>query len=89
MSSDETASSNSEDEESCPLVPHAANKTLVKKRASWRSQEFQDYIACLDRKVDRRRSDRAKQMALAFVLGEDSSRSAPDGCPEWAMTLFN
>ena len=29
MSSDETASSNSEDEESCPLVPHMANKTFI------------------------------------------------------------
>ena len=64
-------------------------KKLIKKHAAWRGHEFQDYINSLDRKIDRRRSNRAKRMALPVETDQDSAHLAPDGCPEWAKTLFD
>ena len=66
------------------------SKKFVKHTAQWRSAEFQNYIDSLDRKVNRRRTERGKLMTVPIEDGEPSSRKAPDGCPEWAcITLFD
>lgn len=46
-------------------------------------------IESLDRKLERRRSERAKGMCLEVIMGEDSSRSKPEDLPEWATELFS
>lgn len=97
MSSDESVANsisdtdNSDAEDNVPLLHvHQQRKKLLKKKASWRSPEFQDYISSLDRKIERRRTERGKAMALEVTMSSsESSRSAPDGCPDWAKSLFD
>lgn len=79
MSSDESVIM-SEDEES-DAVPA---KKFIKHVAMWRSVEFQNYIDSLDRKTDRRRTERGKMMMIPVEDGESSSRDAPVDCPDWA-----
>ena len=84
MSSDESVYLSDDEEEMTP-----ASKKLVKRRAAWRSEEFQGYLDSLDRKLDRRLSERAKRMRLPQEVGEDSERHAPPSCPPWAKTVFD
>ena len=58
-------------------------------KATWRSPEFQSYIESLDSKMERRRSERGRLMALKVEIGECSSHGAPDDCPEWACSIFD
>ena len=67
----------------------SGKKKLIKKKATWRSPEFQSYIESLDRKMDRHQSERGWLMALKVEIGECSSHGAPDGCPEWACSIFD
>ena len=64
-------------------------KMLTKHKVPWRSQELQRIIESLDRKLDRRRGDRAKAMCLDFTIGGDSTRPMPENVPEWAKELFS
>ena len=50
---------------------------------------MQSIIDSLDRKLDRRRDDRAKGMCLQTSIGGDSKRPKPDHLPEWATELFS
>ena len=63
-------------------------KRLRRHRLPWRSQELQKIIESLDRKLERRRSDRAKAMCLEIRVGSDSQREVPNNAPEWAIELF-
>lgn len=94
MSSDESIldsndefSDNAAENAPCP-VPTRRNK-LLKKRATWRSEEFQVYMHSLDRKIERRRTEQGRVMVLDCEYGDDSTRSAPADCPEWARTIFD
>ena len=51
------------------LGPATQGKKLVKKRTAWRSTDFQGYIDSLDRKIERRLSERAKRMRLPQEMG--------------------
>ena len=64
-------------------------KRLIKHRPPWRSREMQLVIESLDRKMDRRRDARAKNMCLEHVVGPDSKRPKPDGLADWATELFS
>jgi len=64
-------------------------KKLIRHRLPWRSQELQLIVESLDRKISRRRSDRAKSMCLEITSGTDSSRPIPDNSPQWAIELFS
>ena len=64
-------------------------KSLVKHKLPWRNQELQRILDSLDRKLDRRRGDRAKAMCLDFTIGADSTRPMPLTVPEWARELFS
>ena len=86
-SNDEFSDDNAAENATGPLPTR--RKKLIKKRATWRSEEFQEYICSLDRKIERRRTERGKVMVLDSEYGEDSKRSAPDDCPEWARTIFD
>ena len=59
-------------------------RQLVVRPPPWRSAEAQSTIDSLDRKADRRRSERAREMMTHRVVGAASTRPAPDG-PEWAV----
>ena len=87
MSSDEPVYLSDEDGEEVHVT--AASKKLVKKRAGWRSEEFQGYIESLDRKIVRKMSERVRRMCLPEEEGEDSVRHAPINCPPWAKTVFD
>ena len=82
----------SSDEESLSNNNHQEGqqrKKLIRHRLTWRSREVQLTFESLDRKLARRRSDKAKAMCLEVTYGSDSSRAAPDNCPEWAIELFS
>ena len=70
-------------------APPRREKKLIKHKVSWRSQEMQLIIDSLDRKLDRRRDDRAKKMCHEVVMGSASTRLKPDNLPEWATKLFS
>ena len=70
-------------------APPRRKKKLIKHRVPWRSQEMQLLVDSLDRKLDRRRDDRAKKMCHEVVMGSDSTRPKPDNLPEWATKLFS
>ena len=95
MSSDESLSPGS-DQSDCEdgemTTQSSARKRLLKHRASWRSSEFEELIQSIDRKIERRRTERGKMMVLERVSSEDSpctARTAPLDCPEWAKTVFD
>ena len=64
-------------------------KKLIRHRLPWRSRELQLTLESLNRKIARRRSDRAKAMCLEITPGNDSSRPIPDNSPEWVIELFS
>ena len=64
-------------------------KKLIRHRLTWRSRELQLTFENLDRKLARRRTDKAKAMCLDVTYGCDSSRPTPENCPEWAIELFS
>ena len=64
-------------------------KKLIRHTLSWRSNEMQQVVVSLDRKIDRRRSARSKAMCLEIVEGGASSRTQPDNAPDWAIELFS
>ena len=67
----------------------ATAKNLIKHKVPWRSQELQRIVDSLDRKLYRRRGDRAKAMCLDFTIGGDFTRLIPENVPEWARELFS
>lgn len=64
-------------------------KRLVKHIPPWRSRDMQIIVESLDRKIDRRRNEKAKKMCLEVTIGDVSTRPKPDGLPEWATELFD
>ena len=91
MSSDETAIEDSEDDDSAASDHDqtAKKKKLIKHKLQWRSQELQEIMKSLDRKVNRRRTPRGQTMCLEVVEGRVSNRPKPDNIPEWAVELFD
>ncbi len=80
-------SSDSDDDSLQPAGPQ--RKQLIRHPLPWRSKELQLTIESLDRKIGRRRTDRAKAMCLDIVQGSDSNRPVPENSPEWAIELFS
>ena len=80
----------SSDEESSNNNSHQQNrKKLIRHRLTWRSREVKLTFESLDRKLARRRSDKAKGMCLEVIYGSDLISPAPDNCPEWAIEIFS
>jgi len=67
----------------------SVKKKLIRKKLPWRSHELQCIIESLDRKLVRRRSDRAKAMCPEIKVEGTSDRPAPHNAPEWAIELFS
>lgn len=93
MSSDESevevVATQGESSDSENEATSSGKKRLCRRRLPWRSQELQKVIESLDRKLERRRSDRAKAMCLEITVGSDSQREVPNNAPEWAIELFS
>lgn len=84
MSSEETGSeSGSADEGSTA----DRRKILLSRPLSWRSAQANEYLESLDRKIMRRRSERAKEMCRVRRLGLPSTRAPPTETPppSWAI----
>jgi len=77
----------SEDDASEQIVKR--KKKLIRLKLPWRSREFQAVTESLDRKTERRRTDRAKAMCLEIRVDRNSERLAPHDTPEWAVELFS
>ena len=86
VATDQEHSSESDTGEVCPS---RGRKKLIKHKLPWRSQEMQRVIDSLDRKLDRRRDDRAKKMCLETSVEGESTREKPDHLPQWATELFS
>lgn len=80
MSSEETGSESGSGAEMMER-----RKVFLVRPLNWRSVEANNYIESLDRKVTRRRSDRAKEMCRLRRTGLSSSRSPPADSPAWAL----
>ena len=83
MSSDESVyeseSGESDPEHNAPLSS-GRKKKLCYHELVWRSTELESYIKSLDRKIERRRSERGQRMVLQVDRdGVMSSRLPPDG----------
>ena len=88
MSSDESVLHTSEDEDSSSDSderPHRKVLKLLRHPLPFRTAEFQDRIKSLDRKIERKRDERARRMVLPVEEGELSKRTPPRGHPEWAI----
>lgn len=59
-------------------------RVLVVRPPPWRSDEAKSTMESLDRKADRRRSERSREMMTKRIVGAESTRPAPEG-PEWAI----
>ena len=61
-------------------------KIFLSRPLSWRSPEANTYFESLDRKVERRRTARAKEMCRIRRVGPPSARDPPtDDTPVWAL----
>ena len=81
MSSEETGSESGSGEEM-----GTRRKIFFSKPLGWRSREVTNYFESLDRKFERRRSQRAKEMCRVRRVGIQSSRPCPSDIPAWAST---
>ena len=84
ISSEETGSESGSETETT-----IRRKVFISRPLTWRSFEANNIMESLDRKVTRRRSDRAKEMCRARRTGVPSSRTSPGSGPEgvaWAIT---
>ena len=78
MSSEETGSESGSDSE-------VKEKIFLTKPIPWRSPAANNIMNSLDRKILRRRSDRAKEMCRQRRVGQPSSRPMPENQPAWAV----
>uniref|UniRef100_A0A1X7TTA7 Uncharacterized protein n=1 Tax=Amphimedon queenslandica TaxID=400682 RepID=A0A1X7TTA7_AMPQE len=83
MSSDESVVQSDEDDREDSVA--APKKYFVKHPLRWRSPELTNYTESLDTKIQRHRTARGKQMVVPVREGNDSSRTPPEACPEWAF----
>ena len=85
----ESSDSDNDEVEYVSTSDHQRKKKLVRHTLPWRSAELQRLIESLDRKIDRRRTDRSRSMCLKVVVGGESAREAPSDIPDWAKELFS
>ena len=72
---------NSSEDENVPK-----NKVLCRRPLPWRSQELNNFFVKLDRKANRKRSQRSASMMIERKDGSPSEREAPDDAPEFALS---
>jgi len=72
-----------------PILRSNDKERNLSVKLTWRSRELQLTLESLDRKLARRRTNKAKSMCLEVTYGTDSTRPAPENSPEWATELFS
>lgn len=72
-------------EESASDVDENGDMVMIIRPPTWRSEEARSAMQSLDRKADRRKSVRAREMSSKRKEGAPSERPCPEG-PEWAIT---
>lgn len=80
ISSEESGSESGSDEEVMER-----KKNFLTSPLPWRSPEASSLMESLDRKIVRRRSERAKEMCRIRRQGMSSSRPMPVDQPAWAV----
>ena len=80
MSSEETGSDSGSESEVA-----TKDKVFFTRPLVWRSQQCNNLMESLDRKILRRRSDRAKEMCRKRRVGQPSARPMPQSQPDWAI----
>ena len=73
---------NSSEDENVPK-----KKVLCRRPLPWRSQELNNFFVKLDRKANRKRSQRSASMMIERRDGSPSEREAPDDAPEFAKEM--
>lgn len=88
MSSENTASESSSGEENGEESDSEANspKVLIKHSLRWRSNEVNQLMASLDRRVRKRRGQKGQSMLFERKVGSNSSRPVPIDAPQWAIS---
>jgi hypothetical protein len=82
---DSDAESGSDEEER--QEPRRKTKKIYVRPLSWRSKRFSDSLASLDRKAQRRRSDKSTMMTMKRQEGQVMVCDPPSGIPNW-MKVF-
>ena len=80
MSSEETGSESGSGSEMT-----TRRRVFLSRSLPWRSPEATGVMESLDRKVERRRSERAKEMCRVRRSGPPSSRASPSNASAWAL----
>ena len=79
MSSDESGSESGSGSEMM-----IRRKVFISRPLAWRTPEANSVMDSLDRKISRRRSERAKEMCRCRRTGMPSTRPSPEN-PSWAV----
>ncbi|CAH3185829.1 unnamed protein product [Porites lobata] len=87
MSSEHSVSEDNADEENSSEDDNVPKKKVLCRRPlPWRSQELNNFFVKLDRKANRKRSQRSASMMIERKDGSPSEREAPDDAPEFALS---
>ena len=81
VSEDNLDQENSSEDENFPR-----KRVLCRKPLPWRSQELHNLFLKLDRKANRKQSQRSSSMTIDRRDGSPSERKAPDDAPEFALS---
>ena len=77
--SDEERAMGSDDEGKRP------RKVIRTHPFTWRSEEFTNVLQSLDRKIMRKKSEKARAMVLPRQEGDPIDDNPPEGMPSWAI----
>ena len=62
---------------------------LITRPLTWRSAEASNLMMSLERKFQRRQTEKARRMMADRTDGPPSERSKPDNIPEWAVDFWD
>ena len=62
---------------------------LITRPLTWRSAEASNLMMSLERKFQRRQTEKARRMMADRTDGPSSERSKPDNIPEWAVDFWD
>ena len=91
MSSEESCGeAGSSDESGSELGGTIRNRLkLITRPLTWRSAEASNLMMSLERKFQRRQTEKARRMMADRTDGPPSERSKPDNIPEWTVDFWD
>ncbi|CAB4013408.1 Hypothetical predicted protein, partial [Paramuricea clavata] len=84
---DEASDAESGSDEEERQEPRRKTKKIYVRPLSWRSKRFSEFLASLDRKAQRRRSDKSTMMTMKRQEGQVIVCDPPSGIPNWMKVL--